>query len=452
VQTANLTEKLERLPKSPGVYLFLNNKSKVIYVGKAKYLPTRVKSYFQQDVTLGTKTQRLVASIYDLDYIETRTELDALLLEAELIKRYKPRYNIALKDDKSYVYIVIRNESVAVQARSRPVNIPKILVLRAQEIEKKDTVFGPFPEARVVRNTVRRLRRIFPFRDCSISKFNKYSKMQKPCLYGHIGVCPAPCLHAGGLVAHQKSIVAMKKILSGQSNRLLIEYKNLMQKASSEQRFEEAIEYRNTVSRLEYVSKNPSSATDYIQNPTLAEDSRQLALKSIALNIPLLNSPPVRIECYDISNISGKNAVGSMVVAIDGRIDKSEYRKFKIQTKTTPDDFYMMSEVLYRRLKREISTQASSTKWGMPDLIVLDGGKGQVSAVLEVFTKLNIDIPLIGIAKKFETLVYFKDGKFNELSLQKDDEGLKLIQQLRDEAHRFAQSYFHKLRLKELKS
>lgn len=144
--------------------------------------------------------------------------------------------------------------------------------------------------------------------------------------------------------------------------------------------------------------------------------------------------------------------MGSMVVAIDGRIDKSEYRKFKIQTKTTPDDFYMMSEVLYRRLKREISTQASSTKWGMPDLIVLDGGKGQVSAVLEVFTKLNIDIPLIGIAKKFETLVYFKDGKFNELSLQKDDEGLKLIQQLRDEAHRFAQSYFHKLRLKELKS
>ena len=193
---------------------------------------------------------------------------------------------------------------------------------------------------------------------------------------------------------------------------------------------------------MEYVRTNPSSADKYIENPNFVEDLANDAIQEIQDALPHLSKLPKRIECYDISNISGKEAVGSMVVATKGQIDKSQYRKFRIKFKATPDDFEMMSEVLTRRFNND---------WPMPDLVVLDGGKGQVSAVLEIAQKMNIQIPIVGLAKKKETIVYKETSEFIELNLPKNNEGLKLLIKLRDEAHRFAQAYHHNLRLKKIR-
>lgn len=211
---------------------------------------------------------------------------------------------------------------------------------------------------------------------------------------------------------------------------------------SKNQRFEEAAKFRDSISKFNYVRQDFKSAGKYLDNPYLVQDTREQSLKELMTVIPSLKDLPRRIECYDISNISGKDSVGSMVVSIDGEITKREYRRFKVRSKATPDDFAMMEEVLTRRLRQD---------WDVPDLIVVDGGKGQVSAAIAAMTKLNVDIPLIGLAKKFETIVYFEDSEFVEIVLPRDNTGLQLLQRLRDEAHRFAQAYHHKLRLNSIK-
>ncbi len=441
-------KKVNNLPKSSGIYKFINSEGVVIYIGKAKNLKSRVNSYFNTGIDKLSKTGILVSQIADLEYIETISELEALILEAELIKKHRPKYNIVLKDDKSYLYIVIRNEKVEINGKK--VKLPKILSVRATDVYEDDIVFGPYPNTNTARYILRTIRRIFPYRDCSVSKFNRYKRINRPCLYGYIGVCQAPCV---GRITPQKYRTEIKRIeslLSGESSKITWDLERKMKAASKNQDFEKAAWYRDILEKFKYVRNTTRSPESYIENPYLVQDIREKSLQELSDNIEILSDIPERIECYDISNLSGTDAVGSMVVALDGVIQNSEYRRFKIKRKKTPDDFDMMNEVLGRRLKREISTVHKVKKWGMPDLIVVDGGKGQVSAAIKVLDKLNLNIPVIGLAKKHEIIVYFYNEEFVELELPRDNEGLKLLQRLRNEAHRFAQAYHHKLRLNRI--
>jgi len=431
--TTTLLEKVNSLPHVPGVYLYKDLDGKIIYVGKAKNLRNRVKSYFVKDtLQMWSKTQSLVEKIVDMDYIESFSELEALILEAELIRKHRPKYNIALKDDKSYLYIVIRTEN----------NVPKVITARRSDLLPRDATFGPYPEATTAKYIVRAIRKIFPFRDCSSSKFKRYQKLHKPCLYGYIGLCQAPCIDAISPAQYKQDINRIRKLLSGKSMALLNSLKREMDTAAKNENYERAAEYRDILHKFDYIRQQSQKAEAFIENPYLVDEVIAKSLDALVQTIPALSKVPTRIECYDISNISGKEAVGSMVVATAGRIDKSEYKRFKIKFKTEPDDFDMLREVLTRRF--------NNANWPEPDLLVIDGGKGQVSAVREVLTTLQLEVPLIGLAKRFETIVFYHNGDFQEVNLDKDSEGLKLLQRLRDEAHRFAQKYHHLLRLKKL--
>lgn len=441
MENSKIEEKLNNLSHSSGVYLFKNDLDKVIYVGKAKNLKRRVKSYFQRNIEEGTKTKALVRSIHDLDFIETLSELEALILEAQLIKKYKPKYNIAYKDDKSYLYIVVRNDKIRFE--SRLAVVPKVIVARETDLLSKDITFGPYPSADTARFIVKVIRKALPYRDCSKAKFQRYHKLSQPCLYGHIGLCQAPCANFISLREYRQAILRIKKLLSGESVKLVRSIERGMEKASKKQDFESAAILRDTLRKFEYVRKSSRTVSKYIDNPYLVEDLINKSLDELVINLPILLSLPKRIECYDISSLSGKEATGSMVVATNGRIDKSKYRRFKVRFKEKPDDLGMIRHVLERRLKRD---------WEKPDLIVVDGGKGQVSAAYSIVSEMNLDIPIIGLAKRDETIVYKNNNIFDELNLDRSNEGLKLLQRLRDEAHRFARKYHHHLRLKKLTS
>jgi excinuclease ABC subunit C len=447
---SNLKKKVKDLPKVPGVYKFNDKNGKVIYIGKAKNLFNRVGSYFSVNFDPSSKTYSLINKIDDIDYIEAHSEFEALILEAELIKKFRPKYNISLKDDKSFIYIVIRDEIFVIENKRR--KIPKVLTARKTDIREKDAVFGPYPDGTTAKQIVRLIRKIFPYRDCSTTKFNKYKKLKKNCLFGHIGLCNGPCssVEDEAFKEYRKNISRIKKLLSGESVQIVRNIERSMYKFSKIQEFEKAGKYRDLLDKFNYVRQEYTDPEDYIKNPYLVQDLYEKALLDLREELPILNSIPKRIECYDISNLSGKDAVGSMVVSLNGRMENSEYRKFKIKFKKTPDDFDMMKEVINRRARREVSKNKSIIRWGIPDLIVVDGGKGQVTAALEALEEAGIELPVIGIAKKNESLVYRFKGKFVEKILPKENKGLLLIIKLRDEAHRFAQRYHHHLRLKKI--
>jgi len=443
--SVDVKKTVENLPKTPGVYLFKNAQGHVIYVGKAKSLKNRVSSYFQKSLSFGPKTKVMVQNIANLEVIKTDSELESLILEAELIKKYKPRYNIIFKDDKSHLYIVIRNDNLVLNGKK--IKLPKVLTSRKTDLQKGDIKFGPYPNARTARRIIRILRRIFPYRDCSAGKFKKYQRLEKPCLFGHLDLCTAPCLEDASIIDYKKEITRIKNFLSGKSSVIIRDYEKKMKEASKKREYEKAVHYRDTLSRFKYIRANFKTADKYIENPNLLEDLAEEALSDLVKNIEILKNKPVRIECYDISSISGKEAVGSMVVSTNGQVDKSEYKKFKVRLEPKSDDVHMMQEILGRRFKRGVEGGG----WKLPNLVVLDGGKGQVSSVLEIMQEKGIEIPVVGIAKKHEILIYKINNEFKELKLSVDSEGLKLIIRLRDEAHRFAQSYHHHLRLKKIK-
>ena len=447
MHSSQLIEKVNTLPKRPGIYMFKNEGGKVIYVGKAIRLQDRVKSYFVIHIDTSSKTAALVRQITDLDFIEVETELEALILEASLIKKHNPKYNVALKDDKSTLHIVIRNEKVKINSKST--KLPKIIAARTTEILPGDKAYGPYLHGNVAKYLLRTLRRMFPFRDCSTTKFQKYHSLSSPCFYGHVGLCSAPCTTAISVSDYKKQIQQLKKLLEGESPRLTGSLEREMKRLSKEMKYEEAAQKRDLLSKINYVTRNFRDPEEYMDNPYLVEDLVSQSLDELVANIPALKKLPARIECYDISNLFGKDATGSMVVATDGRVDKSEYRRFRIRFKETPDDFEMIREVLRRRFKREKLENKNVKRWGRPDLLVIDGGKGQVSAAAEVLGELGLNIPVIGLAKRLETIVL---PDFSEVSLAKDNAGLKLLQRLRDEAHRFAKKYHMQLRLRKIGS
>ncbi len=483
-----LAKKAKKLPHRPGVYKFLDAQGQVIYVGKAKSLAGRVGQYFQKNLRDG-KTKQLVENISDLQTIEVFSELEALILEAELIKKFRPKYNINLKDDKSYLYIVIRSEGA----------FKKVLTARRNDILLKDKVFGPFPDSQTAKYIVRAMRRIFPFRDCSEAKFGKYQKLASPCLFGHIKLCPAPCVNPQANQSYAQNIARLSRFLQGRQKHIADALRKKMSQYAKHQQYEQAQEVHTVLKRIDYIQQNFRAPREFMENPYLVDDISETALSQLVDALPNLSKLPKRIECYDVANISGKDAAVAMVVAVAGRLEKREYKKFKIKLKDTPDDFFMLREALTRRFLREVREDLVS--WGLPDLVMVDGGKGQVSVAEDVLKRLGLDIPVIGLAKKEELVVYKHsigsghnddleqerekqsdryaseleenplkqskktksmffsnlqedvdtDSEFKELRLEKSSEALKLLQRLRDESHRFARVYYHYLRTQNIR-
>ncbi len=406
-----------RIPHKPGIYIYKNDNGKILYVGKAIDLYSRVASYFNGPAN-NSKTAYLVADIADIETIIVESELEALILEANLIKKYLPPYNIRLADDKDYLYIVVTHE-----------DYPRIITARKQDLKKVKKYFGPFPSSRTVKQTLKQLRKIFPW--CSNPV--KLESNLRPCFYYHLKLCPGACVGLISKTDYQKIINRFSKFMNDQKEVLLTELNKEMEQAAQNLHFEEAARLKKMISGIQYITQT-NKITSYLENPNFLEDQNQKAVEQLQKDLHL-SELPIRIECYDISNFQGTDATGSMVVLINGEIDKSWYRKFKIKISGKPDDFAMHQEIMGRRLKH--------LEWPLPQLFLIDGGRGQVRASCKELAKKGIDVPIYGLAKQMEWL-YPPHGEV--VKLPKNSLSLRLLQKIRDESHRFAITYHRKLR------
>lgn len=402
--------KNKTLPDTPGVYFFFDKNKKLLYVGKATSLKKRVGSYFTK--AHDYRIAEMVSQIARIDFIETSTVIEALVLEANQIKIKQPKYNILERDDKSFSYLVITNE-----------NFPRPLLMRGQELErlginpfsrqllpiaKKQflAVFGPYTSGSALRKSLDLIRKIIPWSDCSPGQ-------SRACFNVHLGRCPGVCVGAISKKDYRRTIKQLILFFSGKKIYLISEIKKEMAKASKETRFEDAIKLRNRIFALEHI-QDVAIISDDDSNKTIG-----------------------RIEAYDISNISGTSAVGSLAVFENGKPAKNLYRQFKIKNIKDVNDVAMLEEVLRRRLKH--------TEWPLPEVFIIDGGEGQVNRIRRVLKETKIDKPVIGIAKGFDRkqdrLVFDKTNhKLARLALNEFD----LFCRARDEAHRFAVKY-HRL-------
>lgn len=547
--------RLAGLPVNPGVYIMRDATSHVIYVGKAVVLRNRVRSYFQESAAHPPKTERLVAEVADLEWIVTNSELEALILECELIKKHRPRYNVRLKDDKRYPYIKVSLQE----------DYPRVFTVRNM-LRDGARYFGPFTSSQAVRQSLELLRRLFPYRTC---EREITAKDPRPCLYYHIKRCVGPCI---GVVSKEEYAQVVERVclfLEGKQEEIIARLSRRMQQDADALRFEHAAELRDQVSAITQIierqrivsahltdhdfvavarddgqacvqvffvrggkligreyflltgtSDEPDSAlmesflTQFydeaayvppeillqsdldefavieewlhtrrgskvtVQVPRSGEkqDIIRMASDNAVLTLNKLRAEweadtnkhveaiaelrdaldlaeaPSRIECYDISNTQGTAAVGSMVVFVKGVASKQDYRRFRIKTVHGPDDVASMSEVLRRRfahsrdLAAEQAREDSANRWALlPDLVILDGGKGQLGAGLLALRELGVEhIPVVALAKQNEEL-YLPD-RAAPILLPRDSQALYLLQRVRDEAHRFAIAYHRKLR------
>ncbi len=419
---------LKKLPEEPGIYIFFSS-DRPIYIGKAVNLKNRISSYFLTN--LAPKTARMFKEANEFSIIQVQTELDSLLLEAKLVHELKPRYNATLKDDKHPLYIRITKEKY-----------PRIITARKiEEGEANIAFYGPFPSSSSVRSVLRMLRRIFPFSEHKLGK--------RPCLYSHIKLC-SPCPNeiekkkrkterVSLRNTYLKNIRNIKRVLERKTDSVLVDLSKKMAEYSKREDFEGAAAIRDQIKKLEYISQPILPTGSFLENPNLVEDLRQEELKALKetinrnseLNLQKLE----RIECFDVSHLAGISVTASMVTFINGAADKNFYRHFKIRQKDGGNDVSSMKEVITRRIR-------NLDKWGRPDLIIVDGGKGQVGVFRDVLSKEKI--PVIGLAKQFETLIIPDSSGFKEIRL-KASPALHLAQRIRNEAHRFARRYHHKL-------
>lgn len=552
----NLDEELKKLPAKPGVYIMHDQKDEIIYVGKAVSLKNRVRQYFQSSRNKGVKIEQMVTKIARFEYIITDSELEALVLECNLIKEHRPKYNTMLKDDKSYPFI-----KVTIQEE-----YPRVLFSHRMQ-KDKSKYYGPYTSAGAIKDTIELMRKLYKIRSCS-KNLPKDQGKERPCLYYHIGQCMAPCQGYISKEEYRRNIDRVLEFLNGNFKSVLKELEEKMQKASEELRFEEAMEYRDLMKSVKQIGERQkitgsdgedkdvvAVAADendavaqvffvregrligrdhfylrvaredseaqvlssflkqfysgtpfvpkelmiqheiddrevieewltkvrgqrvYVRVPKkgtkeklveLAKQNAQLvlnqdkerlkreegrtigALKEIAgwLNMNTLN----RIEAFDISNISGFESVGSMIVYEKGKPKRSDYRKFKIRSVKGANDYASMEEVLTRRFIRGLKEQAAEQNQGgflrFPDLVMMDGGRGQVNIACEVLQKLNLDIPVCGMVKddKHRTRgLYFQN---EEIPIDHSSQGFQLITRIQDEAHRFAIEYHRLLRSK----
>jgi len=423
---SDLIDKLLTLPVSPGVYFHKSKSGEIIYVGKAAVLKNRVKQYFQNTRDMDVKTKALIAEIHDTDWIETDSEIDALFLEAEMVKRYMPKYNILLRDDKSLIFVRIdmKNDWPYVSYTRNP-------------IDDGAEYFGPYYNGFAVKKALRYLRRIFPYYTKSTVSNDRID------LDAHLGLSPVGMTEAD----YKKNLHKLISYIKGNRKSLTIELKKDMKSAADKHDFETATKIRNKIYELgELQRRIMFGDKEYI------DISKDQALRDLA-DLLNLKKVPARIEGFDISHTSGTNVVASMVVFSNGVSDRAQYRKFKTRTDKN-DDTYNMNETITRRL-----SEKNLKSWGVPDLVLIDGGKGQLDAA--IMARNNLDqnsVPFIGLAKRDEQIV-IKDmlvniqkiteldgdidnsNGFIQINLPKSSHIIKLLQRIRDESHRFAVSY-----------
>jgi len=412
VHIDKLKEKIANLPQTSGVYIFKDAQGKIIYIGKAKSLKKRAQSYFTRD--LSTKTQVMVAKIADLEYRLAPSEAQAQILEASLVKENQPQYNISLKDDKSFPWLRITNEE-----------FPIVSIFRRKGRQKNDTslYFGPYANVKLLRQALKIIRRIFGFRSCK-------TLPKKACLYGRLELCPAPCEGKISSGQYQEIIKDITLFLGSGQEALLEKLSLRMKETASEHKFEEAAKIRDQINALTAVGRTRAGAPDF------------RGLKDLK-KLLKLNKLPLRIEAFDISNIFGKEATGSMVSFYKGSADKDNYRRFRIKTVRAIDDYKMLAEVVERRYSRVIAE-----KLPLPDLVLIDGGRGHLLTARKELNKLGLEIPLVSIAKEQENI--YSNKRARPINLKSDTPGLNLIRRIRDEAHRFALSYHRLLRRKKI--
>ena len=542
-----LQEKVNNLPDSPGVYFFKNRNGKIVYIGKANSLRNRVRSYFQNGRNLGSRKELMVRQVVDFEITITDSEVEALILEGNLIKEHHPKYNVSFRDDKSFPYIRVTNEQ-----------FPRVFPTR-KKVNDGSIYYGPYTDVKAMRQTLRMIRKLFPVRSCNYQIDDEAIARGKIklCLDYHIHKCPGPCeglISAGDYAA---IINQMKAFLQGKTAQVLDFFNVRMKNAAQDLKFEEAARYRDHILALEgfagrqkvvgtedeerdilsialegeigcgivfrvrdgkllgrqHFILNSADETekqeavsallrqyymdaDYVPAEILIPcelEDRDVLLEmlekkrggKVIISVPKagqkaqllemcaknavllleemkfqktkkegfipypvqvlqkelsLPVPPRNIEAFDISNTMGKQAVGSMVSFYDGKPKKSEYRRFRIKLAEGPNDFAMMKEVVSRRYQRLIKEGKS-----LPDLILIDGGKGQLNAAIEVLDNLGVSGQSVaGLAKRFEEV--FLPGMSEPQSIRKDSSGLKLLQKIRDESHRFAITYHKRLR------
>lgn len=425
---------ISSLSDGSGVYKFLDEKGDILYIGKAKNLKKRVASYFQK-IPKEIKATNLVNRIRSIHIIYVESEFEALLLEAELIKKHQPKYNVLWKDDKRYIYIRITREE-----------FPTIHLAR-RLMKSRDHFFGPFPSTSIVREILKFLRTIFPY--CTQKAAVKHA-----CFYTHLGLCnPCPSVvrkrtsesYSKAKLIYRRNISQLIQLLRGKARIVEKNLRDEMMEFSKLQDFEKAAEIRNKIEKIDYLLTQFSSPSEYIENPHFQILQRKKEEEEL---IHLLHPfyPGItklqHIECYDISHISGLNAAGSMVTFIEGLPAKQYYRKFRIRLPSRPNDFAMLSEVLDRRFNHR--------QWRLPQLFVIDGGKPQLIAVKKIFTARQVSIPVIGLAKQEEELVIPQEEAYVKVRLDPGSLALHLIQRIRDEAHRFSHAYHVNLRLASL--
>jgi len=453
-----IREKIKSFPTGPGLYFMKGSADKVLYIGKAKNLRSRTISYFQPGgkptppkrlrrpglaTSRGPKITEMLSKVQTVDFLETETEVDAMLQEARLIKDIRPPYNTDLVDDKTFPYLEITAAE----------DFPGVYITRKPQL-KGSRLFGPFTGAKDLRAVLVELQKILKFRTCrlTISEGDKKRRFFRPCLLYSIKQCTAPCADKIGKTEYKKIIRDFVKFLRSKRSTILRQIRNEMADAAEALAYEKAAMFRDRIRLIERLDRR-GTPDENVQPEVFAADPAEALEK---LQKILESTEPVRIiEGIDVANISGAEAVGSLVKFIDGRPFKSGYRRFKIKTVRGIDDYAMIAEVVKRRYKYALRGEEL---W--PDLILIDGGLGHLhaaeAALKELFTaentehaeKLTINLRIVAIAKKEEEL--YLQGSPLPMKLPRYSPVLKLLQYVRDEAHRFAQHYFHILRRKKL--
>jgi excinuclease ABC subunit C len=461
----HIRKKLGSLPHKPGIYLMRDRFGTVIYVGKARDLRKRVSQYFQPSRRLGwdLKFRALTDAIHDFDYHTVRSEPEALLLEGKLIKEFHPRYNVSFRDDKRFLMLKVNLNDP----------IPRFTLTRLKQ-DDGARYFGPFPNSGALRSTLALVRRQYHLRGCR--PLTPTERDYKHCLYAHLKYCTAPCI---GNVTREEYLGQVRgacDFLEGRCVEMQAQLAEEMKKAAAAQDYERAAQLRDLLADLRNTTKKVSRFERVPYTLPLAIDpERDLAELGQVLG---LGGPPQRIEGFDISNISGTFKVASMVSFRNGRPDRANYRRFKIKTVEGQDDFASIAEVVrrrYMRVGRESKVQSAKSKVAggraggepqsppggglpsamaegqsaFPDLILIDGGKGQLGAARAELEKLGLGhIPTIGLAKEFEEI--YRSGEKEPLRLSHESGALKLLQRVRDESHRFANTYNAQLRLRRI--
>lgn len=434
-----IRELIAEFPRTPGVYLMKDADGRVLYIGKAKDLRSRVMSYFQPSADLlssrGPDICRMIDRVVSIDYLDCDTEVDAILKEARLIKDIQPPHNAMLKDDKTFPYIEITTSD----------DFPAVYVTRTPRL-KGSKLYGPFPSAAGIRDAMNALQKVFKFRTCEldIKEGDESRHHFRPCLLHAIHQCTAPCAAYVSREEYADDIARLKKFMASKRSVVLRQMNKEMETAAVELRYEEAAKLRDRIRAIESLALSGDVQED-VQPEVFYVDPRK-GLEKLA-ELLGLEAPPRCMECIDIAHLQGAEMVGALICFIDGRPFKNGYRRFRIQTVSGVDDYAAIREVILRRYRH-----AAEGEELFPDVILIDGGLGQLHAGLEAFNTLSSDpespalrpLMVISLAKREEEI--YVQARSAPIRLTRNNEALHLLQFMRDEAHRFAQHYHHTLR------